>query len=89
MFFFFKKQLPSGTFISEGRKKLLGTNTSKDKLILLLAGNCEGDVNQNCCWCTIPEPPGPSGNADEGMACYMVSKLIHKEGKFSIQGFFD
>lgn len=59
--------MPSGTFVSEG-KKVLGLNTSKDKLILLLADN------QNVCWYIIPEAPGPSGTAEECMACYMVFK---------------
>lgn len=56
--------MPSGTVISEGKKKVLGRNTSRDKLILFLSGNCDDDVNQNLGWSIIPKFPEPSGDAE-------------------------
>uniref|UniRef100_A0A3B3RS84 HTH CENPB-type domain-containing protein n=1 Tax=Paramormyrops kingsleyae TaxID=1676925 RepID=A0A3B3RS84_9TELE len=40
----FWKRMPSSTFISQDEKNVPGHKASKDKLTLLLGGNCAGDV---------------------------------------------
>lgn len=80
--------MPSVTFISEGKKKVPGHNTSKDKLILLLAGNCEAHVTQNLCWYIIPETQGPWEMLKSAWPTAACSDGIHEGGKSFIQGLF-